>query len=71
MLPLSLALGGAAPAGAAVAPDAGVGAPAGADADAVAGADASCSHTRALRAEAELFPKPAFTSLYTGPQNLP
>lgn len=69
MLPLSLALGGAAPAGAAVAPDAGVGAPAGADA--VAGADASCSHTHALRAEAELFPKPAFTSLYTGPQNLP
>lgn len=69
MLPLSLALGGAAPAGAAVAPDAGVGAPAGADAD--AGADASCSHTCALRAEAELFPKPAFTSLYTGPQNLP
>lgn len=69
MLPLSLALGGAAPAGAAVAPDAGVGAPAGADA--VAGADASCSHTCALRAEAELFPKPAFTSLYTGPQNLP
>lgn len=27
--------------------------------------------TRAFRAEAELFPKPAFTSLYTGPQNLP